>query len=68
MLLLIILEIEKGMTPETVKATIWGLLVAVIVAALILAGSRNLSHFDAALVGYTFAALFAAFAICSKVG
>ena len=51
------------MATETVKATIWGLLVTVILAALIIAGSRNLSHFDAALVGYTFAALFAAFAI-----
>jgi hypothetical protein len=26
-------------------------------------GSRNLSHFDAALVGYTFAVLFAAFGV-----
>lgn len=32
-------------------------------AGLIVAGSRNLSHFDAALVGYTFAVLFATFAI-----
>jgi len=32
-------------------------------AALIVLGSRNLSHFDAALVGYTFAVLFAAFGI-----
>ena len=51
------------MATETVKATIWGVLVTVILAALIIAGSRNLSHFDAALVGYTFAVLFAAFAI-----
>lgn len=33
------------------------------VAALIAVGSRNLAHFDAALVGYTFAVLFSIFAI-----
>jgi hypothetical protein len=33
------------------------------VAALIAIGSRNLAHFDAALVGYTFATLFAVFGI-----
>jgi hypothetical protein len=32
-------------------------------AALVVVGSRNLTHFDAALVGYTFATLFAAFGI-----
>jgi hypothetical protein len=32
-------------------------------AAAIVVGSRNLQHFDAALVGYTFATLFAAFGI-----
>lgn len=32
-------------------------------AGLIVVGSRNLAHFDAALVGYTFATLFAAFGI-----
>jgi hypothetical protein len=32
-------------------------------AVLILIGSRNLAHFDAALVGYTFATLFATFGI-----
>ena len=30
-----------------------------VLAVLIVAGSRNLNHFDAALVGYTFATLFA---------
>jgi hypothetical protein len=33
------------------------------VAILIVIGSRNLAHFDAALVGYTFAVLFATFGI-----
>jgi hypothetical protein len=34
-----------------------------VLAILIVAGSRNLAHFDAALVGYTFATLFATFGI-----
>lgn len=44
-------------------AALWGTAVAVTLAGLIVAGSRNLAHFDAALVGYTFATLFAAFGI-----
>jgi hypothetical protein len=44
-------------------AALWGLLFTAILAALIVTGSRNLSHFDAALVGYTFATLFATFGI-----
>src|ERR1043165_4291505 len=51
------------MTREVMKATIWGIFVTLSLAALIVIGSRNLSHFDAALVGYTFAVLFAAFSI-----
>jgi hypothetical protein len=51
------------MARETIKAVGWGTLVTLIIAVLILTGSRNLSHFDAALVGYTFAVLFAAFGI-----
>ena len=49
--------------PEVVKAAAWGVLATVMLAALIVIGSRNLSHFDAALVGYTFAVLFATFGI-----
>jgi hypothetical protein len=41
----------------------WGTLFTSILAILIVAGSCNLQHFDAALVGYTFAVLFATFAI-----
>ncbi len=41
----------------------WGMLFTIILAVLIVLGSRNLQHFDAALVGYTFAVLFATFAI-----
>ena len=48
---------------ERVRAGAWGAFVAAGLAAAIVVGSRNLQHFDAALVGYTFATLFAAFAI-----
>jgi MFS transporter, NNP family, nitrate/nitrite transporter len=48
---------------ERVRAGAWGTLVAAGLAAMIVVGSRNLQHFDAALVGYTFATLFAAFGI-----
>ncbi|HEU5182460.1 MAG TPA: MFS transporter [Candidatus Polarisedimenticolia bacterium] len=48
---------------EKVKATGWGLLFTAVLAFLIVAGSRRLEHFDAALVGYTFATLFATFGI-----
>jgi hypothetical protein len=41
----------------------WGALFTGLLALLIVVGSRNLDHFDAALVGYTFATLFAAFGI-----
>ena len=41
----------------------WGLLAAAALAGLIVAGSRSLNHFDAGLVGYTFATLFATFGI-----
>jgi hypothetical protein len=41
----------------------WAVLFTAILASLIIFGSRNLAHFDAALVGYTFATLFACFAI-----
>jgi hypothetical protein len=48
---------------ERLNAGAWGVLLAALLAALIVLGSRNLRHFDAALVGYTFATLFAAFGI-----
>ena len=48
---------------ERVKAGAWAALVTATLAAAIVVGSRNLQHFDAALVGYTFATLFAAFGI-----
>ena len=51
------------MTKESIKAGAWGSALTLIVAALIVFGSRNLAHFDAALVGYTFAVLFATFGL-----
>src|SRR5262245_25713423 len=52
-----------AMSPYKRTAAIWGLLTTTILAGLIVLGSRNLNHFDAALVGYTFATLFAMFGI-----
>ena len=46
-----------------VRAGLWATAFAAILGALIVVGSRNLAHFDAALVGYTFATLFATFGI-----
>jgi len=51
------------MTREQKKAIFWGLVVAGLLGAAIFVGSRNLRHIDAALVGYTFACLFAAFGL-----
>jgi nitrate/nitrite transporter NarK len=48
---------------ERVRAGAWGTLVTAGLAAAIVVGSRNLDHFDAALVAYTFATLFAVFGI-----
>src|SRR3954451_18904723 len=48
---------------DKASAAAWGAAVTAVLAALIFVGSRNLQHFDAALVGYTFATLFAAFGI-----
>jgi hypothetical protein len=57
-------EIDNGRRRrDTVVAASSGLAATAVLAGLILLGSRRLSHFDAALVGYTFAALFAAFGI-----
>jgi len=54
---------ESRMSVEVRKALFWSLGTTVALAALVLAGSRNLAHFDAALVAYTFAVLFAAFGL-----
>jgi hypothetical protein len=44
-------------------ASLWATFATTSLGALIIVGSRNLAHFDAALVGYTFATLFATFGI-----
>ena len=51
------------MPPVMRKATLWGLAVTAALGGLIVLGSRNLAHFDAALVAYTFAILFATFGL-----
>lgn len=51
------------MSHEQRKAILWGMVVAGSLAVAIFVGSRNLQHIDAALVGYTFACLFAAFGL-----
>ena len=48
---------------EKIAAAVWGIAATVLLGALIVIGSRTLNHFDAALVGYTFATLFATFGI-----
>jgi hypothetical protein len=56
-------EVDPPVARESVKAALWATLVTAALAGLIVAGSRNLAHFDAALIGYMFACLFAAFGI-----
>ncbi len=51
------------MAREQRKALRAGLVAAGLLGAAIFVGSRNLRHIDAALVGYTFASLFAAFGL-----
>jgi len=51
------------MKREIIQASLWGLIATSVLAILIILGSRRLQHFDAALVGYTFAVLFATFGI-----
>ena len=52
-----------AVSAEKRRAAGWGLVATGALAGLIVLGSRNLAHFDAALVGYTFATLFATFGI-----
>jgi intracellular septation protein A len=63
---LVIANGRGAMSRERLKAAGWGLIVTAALAGLIVLGSRNLAHFDAALVGYTFATLFAAFGIAYR--
>src|SRR4029078_5174548 len=52
-----------GESSDKPVAAMWGVLATAILAGLIVLGSRNLNHFDAALLAYTFATLFATFGI-----
>ncbi|MCC6214814.1 MAG: MFS transporter [Polyangiaceae bacterium] len=54
------------MSPEAARSVGWGAAATLAVTVLILVGSRNLAHFDAALVAYTFAVLFATFGLAYR--
>lgn len=51
------------MRREVIRALLWSLLTTGILTVLVVVGSRNLERFDAALVAYTFATLFAVFGL-----
>lgn len=53
----------SGTARISLYAVAWATVLTTVLAILIVLGSRNLAHFDAALVGYTFASLFAVFGI-----
>ncbi len=57
------LPLPAKQSVDRVRAGAWAATVTLLLAAAIVVGSRNLAHFDAALVGYTFATLFATFGI-----
>ena len=48
---------------QVIGPVTWGVGATLVLSLLILVGSRNLAHFDAALVGYTFSVLFATFGL-----
>lgn len=52
-------------TEKAIAAAV-GIVATGVLAVLIVAGSRRLNHFDAALVGYTFATLFATFGVAYR--
>ena len=51
------------MSNEIIKAGVWAVIVTAVLARAIALGSINFERFDAALIGYTFATLFAVFGI-----
>ncbi len=51
------------MRREVARATLRGTVATALLGGAILLGSRNLAHFDAALVAYTFSILFATFGL-----
>src|SRR5262245_26928752 len=57
------LPLATRQTSERVRAAAWAALWTLALGGAIVIGSRNLQNFDAALVGYTFATIFATFGI-----
>jgi NNP family nitrate/nitrite transporter-like MFS transporter len=57
------LSVSARQSVDRARAAAWAVGVTLLLAAAIVIGSRTLAHFDAALVGYTFATLFATFGI-----
>jgi hypothetical protein len=53
---------EPTTRPEAAPLA-WAAAATLLLAGLVVIGSRNLAHFDAALVGYTFSVLFATFGL-----
>lgn len=60
------IPVAKGWPRDVLIAGLTGFVTTLLMAGLIVLGSRRLSHFDAALVGYTFATLFATFGIAYR--
>jgi hypothetical protein len=60
------LPVLRRSVVDRIHAGAWAALWTLVLAAAIVIGSRNLQHFDAALVGYTFATLFATFGIAYR--
>lgn len=62
-------DFEKLMTPEIrrradqFRASAWATMITALLCAAIVVGSRNLQNFDAALVVYTFAVVFATWGV-----
>ena len=62
-------DLDRLMTPQLrrradqLRAASWATLVTALLCASIVVGSRNLQHFDAALVVYTFAVIFAVWGV-----
>jgi hypothetical protein len=51
------------MKREVAVAAVWGRLFTLFMSIAIAIASRNLAHFDAALVAFTFATLFSVFGV-----
>jgi len=59
----LVLSPELARGAERLRAGGWATMVAGLLVATIVVGSRNLQHFDAALVIYTFAVVFASWGV-----